>query len=173
MSDKENLELSTAQHASGICEALEAEIPHLRRYARSLVKDSDKADDLVHDGLVRAIEKFDQYQPGTNLRAWLIVIIRNQFFSWCRRSKLERQASVEIAHTQQTVLTPAQDQELEVRDVGDALNDLSVDHREILSLVVIQEMDYETAAEILDLPVGTVKSRLSRARQELKARCEK
>ena len=165
--DREKVEVQSTD----IGELLEIEIPHLRRYALSLTRNIDQADDLVYDGIVRAIEKSDQWQPGSNLRAWLIVILRNLFFDQWRRSKLEQQAINELPQPVNSTF-PTQETDQELREVSRQFDELSVNHREILTLVVMQELDYETTAQILGVKIGTVKSRLSRARSELRMRCE-
>ncbi len=146
---------------------IELEIPMLRRYARFLSRNTDQADDLVQECLVRAIKRIDSWQPGTNLQAWLIVILRNIFLNECRRAKRER-VSLEGMRSAETTQIPAQqDVGLMLAELEAAFMSLSDDHREILTLVVIQGMTYEQAAEILGVTMGTIKSRLSRARTRL------
>ncbi len=153
-------------------ELIQREIPHLRRFARTLTRNQDSADDLVHDCLVRAVEKIDQWQSGTNMRAWLMVILRNIFYNHCRRNKREQLAAVELANAPGKVALPRQEDHHELREVGAAYETLSDAHREVLSLVVIHGMDYETTANVLDVEIGTVKSRLSRARHELRKKVD-
>ncbi len=152
---------------------IEPELPYLRRYARSLTRDLDDADDLVHDCVVRAIANIDKWEPGTLMRPWLIVIARNLFYNKCRRSRRENEAMCEIGLSNERSTAPNQETNLEFGDVADAFDALSTDHREVLNLVVIEGMDYETAAGILSVQVGTVKSRLSRARQALKEKIDR
>ena len=148
---------------------IEDEIPTLRRFARSLTRDRDQADDLVQDCLLRAIENIEKWQPGTSMRAWLIVMLRNLFYNKMRKAKRERESGDELQAKVQTVTPANQEHNLALQDLGEAFDQLSGDHREVLALVVIQGLDYETTAEVLDVKVGTVKSRLSRARSELAA----
>jgi len=146
---------------------IELEIPMLRRYARFLSRNADQADDLVQECLVRAIARIDSWEPGTNLQAWLIVILRNIFLNECRRVKRER-VSLEGLKSAGTTQIPAQqDVSLMLAELQEAFMSLSTDHREVLTLVVIQGMTYERTAQILGVTMGTVKSRLSRARTRL------
>jgi RNA polymerase sigma-70 factor (ECF subfamily) len=146
---------------------IELEIPMLRRYARFLSRNVDQADDLVQECLARAIARIDSWEPGTNLQAWLIVILRNIFLNECRRVKRER-VSLEGLRSVETTHIPAQqDASLMLADLEAAFMSLSTDHREVLTLVVIQGMTYERTAQILGVTMGTIKSRLSRARTRL------
>jgi RNA polymerase sigma-70 factor, ECF subfamily len=146
---------------------IESEIPMLRRYARFLSRNTDQADDLVQECLLRAIARLETWEPGTNLRAWLIVILRNIFLNECRRTKRER-LSLEGLRSAETASVPAQQHvKLVLAELEEAFMLLSTDHREILTLVVIQGMTYEQAAEILGVSIGTIKSRLFRARTRL------
>lgn len=147
---------------------IEAEIPRLRRYARYLRRESDHADDLVQECLVRAISKIDTWQPGTNLRAWLFVILRN-----CHINEIRREQRIDplddAAADEPTLTTPGnQEATVALAEVRNAYLGLSEQHREVLLLVAIEGLQYEEAAAILDVPLGTVRSRLSRARQALR-----
>ena len=153
------------------CETLqliEAEIPHLRRYARYLRREPDHADDLVQECLARAIAKIHTWQPGTNLRAWLFVILRNYHIDEVRCSR--RMGSLDdTAADERSLTTPAnQETSVALSEVRNAFLGLSEEHREVLLLVAIEGLQYEEAAAILEVPVGTVRSRLSRARQALR-----
>jgi RNA polymerase sigma-70 factor, ECF subfamily len=144
------------------------EIPRLRRYARYLARDADRADDLVQECLTRAIAKVDSWTPGTNLRAWLFVILRNCHINEVRRG--QRTSLVgEMSSDYEVLPTPAsQEAHMNLLEVRDAYLNLSEEHREVLLLVAIEGLQYEEAAEILQVPVGTIRSRLSRARQALR-----
>lgn len=146
---------------------IESEIPRLRRYARHLARDADHADDLVQDCLVRAIAKIDSWQPGTNLRAWLIVILRNAFFNDCRKAKRERDSMEDLKLAIPQVIPAQQDVRLILSEMEQAFYSLSTDHREALTLVAIEGLTYDQAAETLDVSIGTIKSRISRARSRL------
>jgi RNA polymerase sigma-70 factor, ECF subfamily len=144
-----------------------AQIPRLRRYARALTRgDVTAADDLVQDCLVRAVSKRHLWQEGTDLRAWLFTILHNQYVNQVRRAVREGTA-VALSDTKtEPVLTRAPDQE--VRDLERALAQLSDEQRSALLLVGMEGMNYDEAAAVLDVPVGTVRSRLSRGRAALR-----
>lgn len=147
---------------------IEAEIPRLRRYARYLCRDVDRADDLVQDCLTRAIAKIHTYEPGTNLRGWLFVILRNAYFSELRRHRHEFEPLDDLSE-HPSLTTPGHDQtSVTLGELKEAFLRLSQEHREVIVLVAMEGMPYEAAAAILDVPVGTVRSRLSRARQALR-----
>jgi RNA polymerase sigma-70 factor (ECF subfamily) len=144
---------------------IEAEIPHLRRFARYVVRDVDRADDLVQECLTRAIAKLHTWTPGTNLRAWLFVILKNCHINEVRRER----PNGEIPDNHPLLSVAAnQDAHINLLEVRDAYLRLSEEHREVLLLVAIEGLRYEEAAAILKLPLGTVRSRLSRARQALR-----
>ncbi len=144
---------------------IEAEIPHLRRFARYLARDIDRGDDLVQECLTRAIAKNNTWTPGTNLRAWLFTILKN-----CHINDLRRARRADEMPDEHPLLTvPAnQDAHIGLLEVRDAYLRLSDEHREVLLLVAIEGLQYDEAAAVLDVPVGTVRSRLSRARQALR-----
>jgi RNA polymerase sigma-70 factor, ECF subfamily len=143
---------------------VESEIPMLRRYARFLARDVERADDLVQECLVRAIARIESFKAGTNLQAWLIVILRNVFLNDCRRAKRERVSLEELGNAAPRQLPAHQDSGLILAEIERAFMSLSQDHREILSLIVVEGMTYEQSADVLGVTMGTVKSRLSRAR---------
>jgi RNA polymerase sigma-70 factor (ECF subfamily) len=150
---------------SDILTLIEAEIPHLRRFARYLARDIDRGDDLVQECLTRAIAKNETWTPGTNLRAWLFTILKNCHINDLRRAR--RADEMPEEHPMLTV--PAnQDAHIGLLEVRDAYLRLSGEHREVLLLVAIEGLQYDEAAAVLDVPVGTVRSRLSRARQALR-----
>lgn len=145
-------------------------IPGLRVYARGLCRNASEADDLVQETLLRAIEKASQYQSDTNLRAWLFTIMRNRFYSNFLKRKREAPAASDCAST---VAIPVEGRQLwhvEMTDVKKALATLPVHYRETLILVAVLGESYIRAAEILDCDIGTIKSRLSRARTLLRDR---
>lgn len=153
-----------AQHARDV----EALIPNLRRFARMLVRDADHADDLVQDCLERAISREHRFEPGTNLRAWLFTILINLVRSEARKTKV-RGHVVAIEDYQHLMPSPGrQDARLRVRDLNRAFAQLPKPFQEVLILVAIEGLSYEQAASILDVPIGTVRSRLSRARTQIK-----
>lgn len=146
-------------------------VPALRRYARFLTANGNDADDLVQDCLMRAVMHIDSWQQGTNLRAWLFVILKNAFRNARRKSYFEQQRHNTFASDfmETDGVRPAQPMAAHLTDVTAALHRLSEDHREILLLVTVEGMSYEEAASLLKISVGTVKSRLSRARVMLRA----
>ena len=147
---------------------LESEIPRMRRYARALTRNTAKSDDLVQSCLVRALEKQHLWQLGSNLRAWLFTILHNQHVNDVRHSF--RQGSVGPVEDAEPMwrVEPVADASLQLRDLQRAINTLCHEHREVLLLVGLEGMRYEQVATILDVPVGTVRSRLSRARTTLR-----
>jgi len=147
---------------------LESEIPRLRRYARALTRNTANADDLVQSSLVRALEKQHLWQPGSNLRAWLFTILHNQHVNDVRHSL--RQGSLGPVEDAEPVwrMEPVVDASLQLRDLQRGINTLSHEQREVLLLVGPEGMRYEQVATILGIPVGTVRSRLSRARTTLR-----
>jgi RNA polymerase sigma-70 factor (ECF subfamily) len=141
-------------------------IPALRAFAFSLTYDLDRSDDLVQDTLVRAWVKADSFTRGTNLTAWLFTILRNLFYSEQRKRKREVEDADGVIAGKITSL-PEQEVRLELREFQDALDLLPYSQREALVLVGAQNFTYEEAAEICGVAVGTIKSRVSRARFRL------
>ncbi len=141
-------------------------LPDLRAFARFLVRDRVAADDLVQDTVVRALGALVQFQPGTNLKAWLFTILRNLFFEQSRRRRREAAALSQHLPVEEAV-RPDQGDAVEVRDLEYVLWKLSPVLREALVLVGAQELTHEEAAQICSVPVGTMKARVSRARTEL------
>ena len=147
---------------------IEAEIPRLRRYARALTRDVTLADDLVQDCLARAIGKLHLWQTGTDLRAWLFTILHNQFVNHVRRAVREG-ATVGLTDSEPLLTrAPPQGYRLELRDLERALAKLPEEQRSAILLVGLEGMRYEEVATILNVPVGTIRSRLSRGREALR-----
>ena len=146
---------------------VEQEIPRLRRYARALTRDRERADDLVQNCLMRALANEHRWQPGTNLRAWLLTVLHNLHVSDLRRSACE-QSGREIAMARMMPAPRAPDARLPLRDIERAIGELPEDQRHVLLLIGLEEMSYDQVAAILGRPVGTVRSRLSRARAALR-----
>jgi RNA polymerase sigma-70 factor (ECF subfamily) len=146
-------------------------IPMLRGFARSLSGNRDRADDLVQETLAKAIANRDKYRPGTNLHAWLVTILRNQYYSEGRR-RWREVSDAEGTHAARLTQAPSHDSHLEMREFLGALQRLPPDQREALVLVGASGLSYEEAAEVLCTRVGTVKSRVSRARSRLEALLE-
>lgn len=140
----------------------------LRRYARSLVRNADDAEDLVHDALVRAYEKKSTFRNGGNLRNWLLSIVHNTHID-----RLRRQRSADIRHNAaadvaETAHHPDPDQSIRLKQLREAFFALPEEQRDALHLVAIEGLSYQEAANALSIPVGTLMSRISRARQRLR-----
>lgn len=144
------------------------ELPALYRYARVLTRDEPAAEDLVHDALLRAYEKRHSFRPGASSRPWLFAIMHNLFVSGWRKSKAERKRNEQAANHRTDVAPPSQEHALRLRAVSEAFEELSDEHRAVLHLVVVEGHSYHTAAETLGVPIGTLISRLSRARAALR-----
>jgi RNA polymerase sigma-70 factor (ECF subfamily) len=147
---------------------IEREIPRLRRYARALTRSADRADDLVQETLLRAIAKVHLWQTGTDIRAWLFTIMHNQYVNMVRRAMrdganvdIEQMSSALVATTDPTASR-------QLRELENAISRLRDEQREVVLLVGLEGMSYEAAARVLDVPVGTVRSRLSRGRDALR-----
>ncbi|MEW6415912.1 MAG: sigma-70 family RNA polymerase sigma factor [Pseudomonadota bacterium] len=140
-------------------------LPRLRRYARALTRDTGRADDLVQDTLERALARLDRWQPGSDLRAWLFTLMHNLFVNQIR-----------ARGAQETVIDDAPDQPvsggqfeaLVARDIHAALGHLPEAQREVLLLVGLEQFGYAEAAQVLGVPIGTVMSRLARARENMR-----
>lgn len=146
-------------------EQLKTILPRLRIYALSLTRDRDAADDLVHDTVIKALTGRNSFQPGTNLAAWLFRIQRNEFISGLRRRRPTVPVDTAIA---ELLSHPAQqDSGLVMREFMTAFGKLASAQREALLLAVLEGLPYETIAEHTGVSVGTVKSRISRARDTL------
>jgi RNA polymerase sigma-70 factor, ECF subfamily len=149
-------------------ELLEAQIPRLRRYARALVHDTSGADDLVQDTLVRALAKQHRWQAGTNLRAWLFTLMHNQFINNVRGSN-RGSAMVDVDEVSSTLVAITDPtSSCQLRELELALARLPMEQREVLLLVGLEGVRYDEAAEILGIPIGTVRSRLFRGRETLR-----
>ena len=143
-----------------------AALPSLRAFALSLTNAREVADDLVQDTLVRALAKIDQFEPGTNMGAWLFTILRNIFYSQCRRTKREIE-DPDGSYAGRLWAPPEQHARCDVQDMLRALGKLPADQREALLLIVAEGLSYEEAARICGVAVGTIKSRVSRGRVRL------
>jgi RNA polymerase sigma-70 factor, ECF subfamily len=147
---------------------LEEQIPRLRRYAYALCRDRTAADDLVQDCLCRALTKGHLFQPGTDLRAWLFTMMHHQHVNGVR-SSVRRGASVSVEDVEPLLTEPpAQGGGLTLRDLDRAMSEIGEEQRQVILLVGLEGMSYEEVAAILDVPIGTVRSRLSRGRERLR-----
>jgi RNA polymerase sigma-70 factor, ECF subfamily len=147
---------------------IEQQIPRLRRYARALTRNPERADDLVQDTMVRALAKQHFWQPGTNIRAWLFTLMHHQNVNTARRAiregvsvDMEELSSPLIATTDPTASR-------KLFELERAIGQVPLEQRRVVLLVGLEGMSYAETAAILDIPVGTVRSRLSRGRDSLR-----
>jgi RNA polymerase sigma-70 factor, ECF subfamily len=152
----------------GLQHEIEALIPRLTRYARTLTRDPVAADDLVQDCLTSALRKIYLWEPGTDLRAWLFTILHNQYITRLRRDARQRRFIEACKPYRTLALLPDQNVKLEVRDVERALAELPEDQRSLILTIGVEGVSYEDAASAFDLPLGTVRSRLARGRLRLR-----
>lgn len=153
---------------AAIYREIEAELPRLRRYARALTRDVTLADDLVQDCLARAIGKLHLWETGTDLRAWLFTVLHNQYVNHVRRAVREG-ATIGLTDSEPLLIrAPPQGHRLELGDLERAMTKLPEEQRSAILLVGLEGMRYEEVATILNVPVGTIRSRLSRGREALR-----
>lgn len=158
---------------SGIGGELENHIASLRRYARALLRNADDAEDLVQEALARALARADTFQAGTNLRAWLFTILHNVHVNRIR-SRAAQAEEVPMETVEAYLSTaPRQEDRVELREMQRAIDALPDDQRKVLLLVGLEGMKYDEVAKVLEIPIGTVMSRLSRAREAIRARLNK
>ena len=141
-------------------------IPHLRAFAISLCGNVDQADDLVQDAILRGLSNLHRFEPGSNLRAWLFTILRNQFHTSFRKRRREAEDPDGLMASMLSTL-PEQDGHLDMSDLQAALARLPDKHREVLILIGAEGLSYEEAARVCGTNVGTIKSRMNRARSRL------
>jgi RNA polymerase sigma-70 factor (ECF subfamily) len=140
-------------------------LPHLRAFARVLCRQHDLVDDLVQDAVVRALAASNQFQQGTNFKAWMFTILRNQNITTFRRKRIIPASLEEVS--QEVFQGASQDDALMIEELDHAVQRLSPLRREALILVVVHGLSYEEAAAVCGCAVGTIKSRVARARAEL------
>ena len=141
-------------------------LPAMRAFAISLTRNPSVADDMVQDTLVKAWTNIEKFDAGTNMRAWLFTILRNTYYSSRRKMKREV-ADVDGIHTESLAEKPAHDGRLQLKDFSVAFSQLNDEQREALLLVGASGFSYEEAADMCGVAVGTIKSRIGRARQKL------
>ena len=146
---------------------LEENIPSLRRYAWTLLRNSSDADDLVQDCLLKALDRIDTLRTASDLRSWLFTIMHNLYVNRWRRMKLHARVSADDAEAELAV-GPSQPASAEIQDVLRGLTTLPEEQRQIVLLVAVEGFQYGEVAAMLGIPVGTVMSRLSRARDRLR-----
>ncbi len=152
---------------SSLREDMMQHLPHLRAFARTLTGNRERADDLVQDTIIRALNAEQQFIAGTNLKAWMMTILRNHYINGLRRHRLEGD-SLEQVPESVFATAAVQDDKIEFQEVSAALQKMSPEHREVIILISATGLSYEETAEICGCAVGTIKSRLNRARSELK-----
>jgi len=144
------------------------QIPKLRRYARALIGDPVRADDLVQEALERALSRSHLWQPGTDIRAWMFTILHNVHVN-NQRQRRYRDDYQELTDDRPELATPAtQERSLEIRDLARGLDLLPPPQRQVVLLVGLEGMNYKQVAAVLDIPIGTVMSRLHRGREALR-----
>lgn len=144
------------------------QIPRLRRYARALLGDPVRADDLVQETLLRGLSRRHLWQPGTDIRAWMFTILHNIHVN-NQRKRHVRKDYQEPLEDQPELATPStQEKSLEIRDLSRALELLPEPQRQVVLLVGLEGMDYKKVADVLEIPLGTVMSRLHRGREALR-----
>lgn len=152
--------------ASDPRDALVDHLPAMRAFAISLTRNPATADDMVQDTIVKAWTNFDKFEEGSNLRAWLFTILRNTYYSNRRRARREV-PDIDGVITQSIAEKPAHDGHMQMADFRRALDKLSDEQREALLLVGASGFSYEEASEMCGVAVGTIKSRINRARAQL------
>ena len=146
-----------------------AELPRLRRYSRALLRDPDAADDLVQDCLERALRRLDNWQTDENPRRWLFTIMHNLFIDQTRRTRRRAEVVTLTLDNSEAVSAPAEQHEsIATREIMDALQEIRPDRRAAILLVGLEGFSYAEAATLLGVPAGTLMSRVSRGREELR-----
>ena len=159
---------SSAMAAAALQREVLEFLPALRAFARSLTRDRTEADDLVQETLLKALSNIDKFDPGTNLRAWLFTILRNTYYTEIRKRRRESDGLSVLAQ-QDSNMGPGQEWSVTLSSLKEALTHLPDDQREALVLVGAAGLSYEEAAEVCGCALGTIKSRVNRARTKLLA----
>ena len=159
-------DLARERRTEDFKDGLIREIPNLRAFAASLSGSMQLADDLVQDTLLKAWGNSDKFEPGTSLRAWLFTILRNTYYSLYRKRGREVQDS-EGTYAERMATHGNQESHLDLADFRKALAKLPEEQREVLIMVGATGLSYEEAAEICGVAIGTIKSRVNRARTKL------
>jgi RNA polymerase sigma-70 factor (ECF subfamily) len=150
---------------------LVALIPALRSFARGLCGTRDLADDMAQDAMLRGWAARASFTPGTNFRAWMFMILRNQFYTTIRKARRTTSLDPEVAE-RTLVAAPEQQHHIHLADVSKALQELAPEQREVLLLIGANGLSYEEAAEVIGCAIGTIKSRLARGRIALALRID-
>lgn len=151
---------------SSTSESIIEMLPALRAFSRTFYPNQFNADDLVQETVVRALNAIDSFTPGTQLKSWLFTIMRNSFYTQIKKSTREAPGMKECISDNRSIL-PSQEWTIRAREVEAAIYTLPVDHRQVLLLIAVNGVSYEEAALICDCNLGTIKSRLHRARAGL------
>jgi len=146
------------------------EIPRLRRYALTMVNDNAAADDLVQDTLERAIRKRCLWRRRGQIRSWLYSILYRQFLDRCTAAA-KRNGDLDLDTAPSLAVAARQEDQAYCRDVAVAMQQLPPDQRAAIALTAVEELSYDEAAEVLGVPIGTLRSRLSRGREALREMC--
>ena len=144
-------------------------LPHLHRYAMHLTRNPADAEDLVQDCLARALLKVDLYRPGTNFRAWLFTIMHNLFSTQGRRRRAAALYLADLMQAPERTAPPPQDAVVTLNRILDGLGRLSEGERQAIVLLCIQQLSYRDVAASTGVPIGTIKSRVARGRERLRA----
>ncbi len=148
-------------------------VPRLRRFARSLTRDAADADDLTQVALERALKARSQWQPGTRMDSWMLRIMRNCWIDEVRsRTRRSRTFAPEEEGIRVSATVDDFERAADMQAIDQAMNQLPPEQREVIALVLVEGLSYREAADILDLPMGTVTSRLTRGRQALARKLE-
>ncbi|WP_455217207.1 RNA polymerase sigma factor [Kaarinaea lacus] len=143
-------------------------IPRLRRYARALMSNAVAADDLVQDTLERAVSRFSLWRRHSDLRSWLFTLMHNIYVNQGLAANRRRHMAVDAPDADPPSVTATQEEGLALRDMHRAITQLPDEYREVVLLVGLEQMSYDDVARVLDIPKGTVMSRLSRGREKLR-----
>jgi len=148
------------------------QLDSLRRYARTLTRDEHEAEDLVHDALLRAYQGRRQFRAGCSLKAWLLSVLHNAFIDTVRKRRAETRRLAHVAEMAPREAPPNQDHAVRLAQVRKAFMELPESQRTVLHLVVLEGLSYQEAAATLGIPLGTLMSRLGRARAALRSQEE-
>jgi len=143
------------------------QVPRLHRYAQVLTKNTEQVDDLVQDSLERAWRYKNSWQGGTNLRAWLFTIMHNAYVNQIRKLK-NIPETMSLDNIEPVSELPSQESVLRMEDLMSAINELQDEQREVMLLVCVETLKYDEVATICNIPIGTVTSRLYRAREQIR-----
>jgi RNA polymerase sigma-70 factor (ECF subfamily) len=158
--------MNSQERAHNLHQLICACLPRIRSFSMSLTHDRTLADDLIQESIVRALTHVDQFEPNTKFKAWIMTIVRNCFYSELRRRRTTSAVSPEMALLDRPV-SGGQEARLEMRDFERAFRVLGTEQREALLLIGADGLTYEGAAQLAGCAVGTMKSRVSRARAQL------